>query len=66
MSPSVPAGTAILADFDQLKLFFREYMRIDVDASGILFQQNQIQFRAESRVGINVLRPQAFAVVALS
>jgi hypothetical protein len=65
VSPSVPQGTAILADFDQLKLFFREYMRIDIDASGVLFQHNQIQFRAESRVGLNVLRPQAFAIVAL-
>ena len=65
VTPHVPAGTAILADFNQLKLFFRQYMRLDVDTiSG--FDTNSIRFRAESFVGIGILRPQAFAVVALS
>ncbi|CAM3400249.1 phage major capsid protein [Mycobacterium intermedium] len=66
VSPSVPAGTAILADWKQLKLFTRETMRIDLDASGVLFQKNQIQLRAEARVGVGVLRPQSFAIVDLT
>jgi HK97 family phage major capsid protein len=66
VSPSVPAGTAILADWSQLKLFVREQMRIDLDASGALFQHNQIQLRAESRVGVGILRPQSFAVIDLT
>jgi Phage capsid family len=65
VTPHVPAGTAILADFNQLKLVFRQYMRLDVDPySG--FDMNAIRFRAESFVGIGILRPQAFAVVPLS
>jgi hypothetical protein len=65
VTPHVPAGTAILADFSQLKLFFRQYMRLDIDPySG--FDMNAIRFRAESFVGIGILRPQAFAIVALT
>lgn len=66
VSPNVPAGTAILADWLQLKLYYREQMRIDVDGSGVLFDTNAVKFRAESRVGIGILRPQAFAVVDLT
>lgn len=66
VSPSVPVGTAILGDWSQLALFTREQMRIDLDASGVLFQKNQIQLRAESRVGVGVLRPQAFAICDLT
>ncbi|MCU1701371.1 MAG: hypothetical protein JWR34_7434 [Mycobacterium sp.] len=66
VSKSCPAGTAILADWDQLKLFVREGTRLDLDASGTLFQHNQIQMRAEARVGIGITRPQAFAVVDLT
>ena len=28
----------------------------------MLFQKNQIQLRAESRVGVGILRPQSFAI----
>lgn len=66
VSPSVPQGTAILADWSKLTLFFREQMRIDLDASGVLFQHNQIQLRAKSRVGVGILRPQSFAIVDLT
>ena len=66
ISPSVPEGTAILGDWSKLTLFFREQMRIDLDASGVLFQKNQIQLRAESRVGVGVLRPQSFAIADLT
>ena len=66
ISPSVPEGTAILGDWSKLTLFFREQMRIDLDASGVLFQKNQIQLRAESRVGVGVLRPHSFAIADLT
>jgi hypothetical protein len=66
VSPSLPEGTAILADWSQACLFIREQMRIDLDASGVLFQHNQIQLRAESRVGFGILRPQSFAIVDLA
>lgn len=65
VSPSIPSGTAILADWRQLLLAFHQYMRMDVDPySG--FDKNAVRFRAESFVGLGVLRPQSFAVVALS
>jgi HK97 family phage major capsid protein len=64
VTPHVPSGTALLADFDQLQLVFQTYMRMDIDAySG--FDKNAIRFRAESFVGIGILRPQAFAVISL-
>jgi HK97 family phage major capsid protein len=66
VSPNVPAGTAILADWTQLKLYYREMMRIDVDGSGPLFDTNAVKIRAESRVGVGILRPQAFTVVDLT
>jgi len=65
VTPHIPAGTALLADFNQLKLFFKQYMRMDIDPDGG-FSQNAIRFRAESFVGIGILRPQAFAVVKLT
>lgn len=65
VTPHVPAGTALLADWSQLLLVFQQYMRLDSDTySG--FDQNAIRFRAESFVGIGILRPQAFAVVTLA
>jgi HK97 family phage major capsid protein len=66
VSASVPEGTAVLADWDQLCLYVREGMRIDVDAGGVLFTKNQIILRAETRVGVGVLRPVSFAVVDLT
>lgn len=65
VTPHLPAGTALLADFDQLQLFFRQYMRLDIDPyTG--FNKNAIRLRSESFCGIGILRPQAFAVVKLS
>jgi HK97 family phage major capsid protein len=66
VSPNVPAGVAIVADWTQLALYYRESMRIDVDGSGPLFEINAVRFRAESRCVSAVLRPQAFAVCDLS
>ena len=41
-------------------------MRIDVDGSGELFETNAIRIRAESRVGVAVLRAQAFVKIDLT
>ena len=66
ISPNVPVGVAIVADWTQLALYYRESMRIDVDGSGQLFEINAVRFRAESRCVSAVLRPQAFAVCDLT
>lgn len=67
VSPTVPAGTAILADWSKLKLFVHWNMTIMVNAFGdSLFTKNAVQLRAEMLVGVGVLRPQAFAVVDLT
>ncbi|MFQ6228494.1 phage major capsid protein [Nocardia sp. NPDC002869] len=63
VSNSVPAGTAILGDWSQVRLYIRSTIRIDVDAGGALFTNNQAKLRAEGRYGIGVLRPQAFAII---
>jgi HK97 family phage major capsid protein len=66
VSNSVPAGTGLLADWNQVRLYVRESVRIDVDTGGTLFDTNQAKFRGEGRFGLAVLRPQAFAVVDLT
>ncbi len=65
-STSVPAGTAILGDWSKLRLYVREQMRLDIDASGENFKTNTATLRAECRVGVGHLQPAAFAVVALT
>jgi HK97 family phage major capsid protein len=65
-STSVPAGTAILGDWSQLKLYVREDMRLDVDAGGALFTNNSAVLRAEMRAVVGHLRPASFAKVALA
>lgn len=67
VSPSIPAGTAILGDWAQLRLYVKEDVRIDVDTSGPdLFDKNLVKLRGEGRFGIGVLRPASFAVVDLT
>jgi hypothetical protein len=66
VSPSVPAGTAILGDFTKLRVYVRADAHIDIDTAGILFQKNQFQARGEGRFGIGVLRPSAFAICDLT
>lgn len=65
ITTSVPAGTAILADWNQSRIYVREDVRLDIDTGGALFDRNQVKLRAEGRFGFAVLRPQAFAIVAL-
>ncbi len=66
VSNSVPAGTAVLADWSRVRLEVREDVRLDVDTSGDNFAINSATFRAETRVGLAHLRPSAFAVVDLT
>ncbi|GBG35821.1 phage major capsid protein [Mycobacterium montefiorense] len=67
VSPSVPQGTAILADWTQLKLFVHWGMTLMANAFGdTLFQTNAVQVRAESLVGIGILQPRSFAIVDLT
>ena len=64
VTPHLPQGTTLLADFDQLLLAFQQYMRLDIDAyTG--FDMNAVRFRVASFVGVGILRPQAFAVIDL-
>jgi HK97 family phage major capsid protein len=66
-SLAVPAGTAILADWSQLRLLVRQAEHtLAATQAGDLFARNQVMLRAEGRYGIELLRPQAFAVVDLT
>ncbi|OBI98397.1 phage major capsid protein [Mycobacterium asiaticum] len=65
VSPSVPSGWAILADWRQLKLFVREGLTISMDFWGDNFARNQFIVRAEMRGLVAFTRPQAFAMVSL-
>jgi HK97 family phage major capsid protein len=67
VSPSIPQSTALLADWNQARLYQREGVRVDIDLSGAeLFDKNLAKMRGEGRFGFAVLRPQAFAVVDLT
>ncbi|MFF0262589.1 phage major capsid protein [Streptomyces microflavus] len=66
VTTSVPAGTAILADWSACHLYVRQGTTIDVDASGVLFDKNQAKFRVEGRFGFAVNRPAAFMAVDLT
>ncbi|UVO11917.1 phage major capsid protein [Mycobacterium sp. SVM_VP21] len=66
VSTSVPVGTAILGDWSKLRLYVREQMRLDIDASGENFKNNTATLRAECRVGVGHLQPAAFAIVDLT
>ncbi|MYX17058.1 phage major capsid protein [Streptomyces sp. SID8374] len=66
VTTSVPAGSALLADWSQCRLYVRQGTTIDVDASGALFDTNRAKFRAEGRFGFAVNRPAAFRVIDLT
>ena len=66
VSPSVPAGVAILGDWSQIKLFVREDMRLDIDAGGELFTKNAAIMRAEMRIGLGHLHPASMAICDLT
>lgn len=65
-------GTALLADFEELALYLRRSIRIDVatqdnptGAEYGLFGSNAFMIRCEIPVGVGLLRPRAFAVIPL-
>jgi HK97 family phage major capsid protein len=67
ISPSVPAGTGIVGDWSQLKIFVREDFTLMMNMYGDAeFSTNSYLLRGEGRYGIGVLRPQAFAVCDLT
>jgi HK97 family phage major capsid protein len=66
ISPSVPAGTAVLGDFAQLQLLVREDMTLVTDTSGENFTHNSAVMRAEMRVGLAHLRPASFVKIDLT
>ena len=66
-SLAVPAGTAILGDWSQLRLKVRQdASTLAATQVGDLWQRNQVMLRSEGRYGAQLRRPQAFAVVDLA
>jgi len=66
VSNGVPVGTALLADWNQSRLYVTEDSTFAVDAGGDNFSKNQFVARVEGRYGFAVLRPQAFVKVDLT
>ncbi|MDF3338198.1 phage major capsid protein [Mycolicibacterium septicum] len=66
ISPSVPAGTALLGDFSKLRLYVKNDVRIDIDVSGEHFTHNTFVMRAEGRFGLGILRPASFFKIDLT
>lgn len=66
VSPAVPVGQGILADWSRAVVAVREEATVAVDTSGTLFDKNQAKMRVESRLGFGVKVPSAFAVLDLS
>lgn len=64
--PGLTAGHAYLADWSACRIFLREQATLAADRSGELFTKNQVKLRVEGRFGFGVLRPQAFAKIALT
>lgn len=66
-STAVAQGTALLADWSQLKLQVREAeSTMGCTQSSEMFDRNQVKLRSEGRFGLKFFRPQAVAVVDLS
>jgi HK97 family phage major capsid protein len=66
VSPSVPQGTAILADWRQLKLFLNTNTLIVANQFGDAeFSTNSLILRGEQIAFPAILRPQAFAICTL-
>lgn len=66
-SLAVPAGTALLADWSQVKLKVRQDAQtLAATQAGNLWATNGVILRSEGRYGIQLRRPQSFARVALA
>ena len=67
VSRALPQGTALLADWSQVRVMVRETEHtLAATQAGDLFDKNQVKLRAEGRYGLKVFRPQAVAVVHLT
>jgi HK97 family phage major capsid protein len=65
VSPRVPEGTAILADWSKVRLFTRGGIVTMADPfTG--FATNTTLLRSEMRIGMGMLRPDAFAIISLT
>jgi HK97 family phage major capsid protein len=65
-SNAVPAGTAILGDWNHAQVVVREDATLALDRSGENFTKNLVTMRLEGRFGFAVKRPNAFVEVALA
>lgn len=65
-SLAIPAGTAVLANWDYVRLIVRENPQLDVDQSGDLFTHNQVKLRLEGRYGVALRRATAVCEVDLT
>ncbi|WP_146031804.1 phage major capsid protein [Arthrobacter sp. AFG7.2] len=65
-STAVPAGTAVLGDWQQAQVIVREDATLALDRSGENFTKNLVTMRLEGRFGFAVKRPNAFVEVALA
>lgn len=67
VSPTVPAGTAILMDTEDWVLVERSGVVVDVNSTGgDLFDKNQVKLRCEGRFGLASLRPTSTVEVDLT
>lgn len=66
VSPSVPAGTAVVMDVAQTALLDRQQVRIDLGRVNDDFQRNTLRVRAELRAGLAVFAPTAVQVVTIA
>lgn len=65
-APSLPAGTAVLADWTRSLLAVREDVDIRFNEYGELFRKNEIEALCEGRFDFQITRPSAFCIVALA
>ncbi|OBB89645.1 phage major capsid protein [Mycobacterium sp. 852002-30065_SCH5024008] len=67
VSPSVPAGTALVGDWSTCVLYLRESMSLMLNYwSDALFSTNAFLLRCEMRTVAGFLRPQAFAIATIT
>jgi hypothetical protein len=67
ISPSVPAGTAIVADWNTMDLFIREGVSVILNQwAEEQFTTNSYVVRAEMRCVVGFTRPQAFCLSTIT
>jgi len=67
VSPSIPVGKGILADWSTIEVLVREDTHtLTATQAGDLFDKNLVKLRAEGRFGLKVMQPAAISVVNLS